>query len=325
MDDLSANFHALAVGVGAYKNQGFRNLPATVQDATLLRDTLLNPERCGYRSENVRILTGSEATLPRMRDELARLTQVSGPGSTVIIFFSGHGWRPHSASGTTGYLCLREADLLDMEGTALSAAEFSDAISALKAERVVVILDCCHASSTAQIKSPGGDQWKSGLPDAYYQALSTSGGGRVVIASCRDEEQSYVRPQGDYSYFTYHFVDALRASAGDDGFIRVVDVFDNAAQAVRSDVSADAQMRGDNFTQTPICKGQFERNFPIAYDQTGPQQAAGRAGAAQPTAAPPTPQPVAPNYGVQANVGTLNGNIFNADTMNFGPSWPKQD
>ncbi|HUY75375.1 MAG TPA: caspase family protein, partial [Ktedonobacterales bacterium] len=158
-DDLSANFHALGVGVGYYKN--LRDLPATVNDVTLLQRTLLDPERCGYRRENVQTLIAKDATLPRMREELARLSWVTGPGSTVIIFFSGHGYRP-PRSDSAGYLCLHEADLDHLEETTLSATEFSEAIRALRAERIVVILDCCHANKTAQIKSPGGAQWKSG-------------------------------------------------------------------------------------------------------------------------------------------------------------------
>src|SRR5579862_5326343 len=189
------NFHALVVGVGFYINRAFSPLPATINDAEDLYKALLEH---GYHPANVRLLTSEEATLRQMRDELSHLSSIQGGGSTVLIFFSGHGWRPANAADEDshshqGYLCLREADLLDMEGTSLSAEEFSRALCAIKAERIVVILDCCHANGTAQIKLVGSDmRWKSGLSEAVYQTLS-QGGGRVIIASCKEDEQSYIR------------------------------------------------------------------------------------------------------------------------------------
>jgi len=51
--------------------------------------------------------------------------------------------------------------------------------------------------------------WKAGLPETYYEALSR-GSGRVVIASSKEEQISYVRLLGELSLFTYHLREALQ-------------------------------------------------------------------------------------------------------------------
>jgi hypothetical protein len=48
--------------------------------------------------------------------------------------------------------------------------------------------------------------WKAGLPDDYYEALAR-GSGRVAIASSKEDQFSFIRPQGDLSLFTYHMSD----------------------------------------------------------------------------------------------------------------------
>ncbi len=127
---------------------------------------------------------------------------------------------------------------------------------------MLVMLDACHAAGSAELKAAGAAAvWKSGLSDDYYEALSR-GGGRVVIASSREDQFSYVRSQGDLSLFTYHLLQALngKAAVRGDGFIHVLDVFHYINEAVQADESK----------QTPILKVKdLDLNFPIALDRGG--------------------------------------------------------
>lgn len=124
------------------------------------------------------------------------------------------------------------------------------------------MLDACHAAGSAQLKGTGGAwAWKVGLPETYYAALS-QGSGRVVIASSKGDQRSYVRQQGDLSLFTYHLLSALNGGAAirGDGMIRVLDVYHHVSDGVQR----------EHADQTPILKvHDMDLNFPLALDPGG--------------------------------------------------------
>jgi len=280
-----SNFHALLVGVGDYLHPRFANLPATVHDAQALAGILTDPARCGYPPDNVRTITGPDATGANIRAALEHLAASATPDATAFVYFSGHGGRtllpsPDFGRGAGGegceggeggerwraYLCPREADPDDLPTTAISGEAFSSMLAAIPARRLLVMLDACHAAGSATLVRKAADgtpAWKAGLPESYYEALSR-GSGRVVIASSKENQFSRVRPQGDLSLFTYHLREALEGQAAvrGDGLIHVLDVFHHVNEAVQADEPG----------QTPILKvDDLDLNFPIA---VAPAQAA---------------------------------------------------
>src|SRR5262245_29426665 len=135
--------YALIIGVGDYVGSGFASLPATISDATEVRKVLTDPTRCGYVEKQVRLLTGADAELYNMTTELARLAKEAPPDATVIIYFSGHGGRTAGFDSEI-FLCPREADIKDLDHTALSQTEFAAALNKIRAQKVLVLLDCCY-------------------------------------------------------------------------------------------------------------------------------------------------------------------------------------
>lgn len=258
---LSGAF-ALIIGVGDYTNPRFANLPATVRDAQAIATVLTDASRCGYHSNNVQIIVGQDATAANIRNALKTLTRSTNDQSTVFVFFSGHGGRAFENGGWQAYLCPRDANPDDLAHTAVSGKEFSDLLASILSQKLLVMLDACHSAGSADLKATDGTvMWKAGLPDEYYEALS-HGGGRVVIASSKPEQYSYVRKQGDLSVFTWHLHEALtgKAAVRGDGLIHVLDVFHHVNEAVQ----AEEPM------QTPILKVKdMDLNFPIALDKGG--------------------------------------------------------
>lgn len=256
------NAYALLVGVGDYLHPRFANLPVTIRDAQAVAEILADPNRCAYPPANIQLLTGPQATRANIRDALQTLAQSTDDQSTVSIYFSGHGGQALEAGIWRTYLCPREADPDDLGRSAISGDELSEWISDIPAQRLLVILDACHAAGSADLKAPNGSLfWKKGLPEAYYETLS-QGSGRVVIASSKEDQFSYIRPPGDLSLFTYHLCQALggKAAVRDDGLIRVLNVFHFVNEAVHSDEPR----------QTPILKiKDLDLNFAIALDQGG--------------------------------------------------------
>ncbi len=137
--------------------------------------------------------------------------------------------------------------------TAISGTELTGALRGLQAKKVVVIFDCCHSGGIGYPKNAKASEVKA-LPERYYELLK-NGRGRVIIASSRSDEFSYVLPGAFNSLFTQHLLDGLRGGApGPGGVIRIFDLFNYLQPKVTSSHNA----------QHPIFKAELEENFPIA-------------------------------------------------------------
>lgn len=254
------NGRALLIGVGDYLHAQFSNLPATVRDAKALEAVLADPARCGYLSEKVEIVSGTKTTVVTIRDALCSLSKSTDPQSTVLIYFSGHGGRVLQNGRWHTYLCPRDADPANFPHTAISGDEFSELVGAIPARKILIILDACHAGSSVELKTSSAViHWKAGLSEDYYEALA-QGSGRVVLASSKGEQVSYVR--GELSLFTHHLIQALSGGAAvrGDGLIHILDVFHYVNETVQQEQPG----------QVPILKVKdLDLNFPIALDRGG--------------------------------------------------------
>jgi TIR domain/Caspase domain len=250
------NSHALVVGIANY--QHINKLPQTVlKDAQAIYDVLIDPECCGYQLGNTRLLLDGQATQAVLRQALADLAQHSHPDSTVFFYISSHGGRIESGPFTGEYLLPVDAVYTSdasLAQSAISGAEFTAALRAIPARKVVVVFDCCHAGGIGQPKDAGAPSIKTGLPEHYYATL-TSGRGRVILASSRDSEYSYVLPGAENSLFTHHLLAGLGGGApGPGGVIRIFDLF----HFLQPKFIADQPL------QHPVFKAEVEENFPVA-------------------------------------------------------------
>jgi len=211
--------HALLIGVGA-------DLPVTVKDATALRDVLVDPTRAAYPLEQVELLTEVSATRQHILDAFDRLIERvnQNPDATVIVYFSGHGGRVTSQDNPPEYFLVPHGfDWNQRANTAISGLEFTEKIEAIKAKKLVVMLDCCHAGGVPALKVPGTTFTKSPVPLTLLGSLE-GGSGRIVIASSHEEQFSYTGTP--YSVFTACLLEALqgKASVAQDGYARILNV-----------------------------------------------------------------------------------------------------
>lgn len=232
-------------------------IAVTKKDLKAIETILRDPQYCAYHPEHVHVVWQEQATVDGFRNALTMLAQTVPSDATVFIYFSGHGGRVLEESGWIPYLCLDDADPFQLQQTALSGQEFSTALAAIRARRLVVMIDACHASGSATFK--GRNNWRQGLPDDYYQSLSL-GNGRVIIASSSEDQYSYIRDQNDRSAFTYYLEQAMKGKAAvrGDGLVHILDVFHYVNEQVRHDFPS----------QTPILKVQtMDLNFSVALDR----------------------------------------------------------
>jgi len=254
MSQHFASGHALLIGVGG-------NLPNTVADAQGLGSLLQDESRCAYPAAQVHTLTGDQATRSAILQALESLAQASDEQSTVLVYFSGHGYRVHAPTGQAYYLMPYGYDLRRLYQTAISGAEFTAQLTAIPAQKLLLLLDCCHAGGVGE--NPGLELAKAPLPQEALELLS-QGRGRVLIASSREDELSFAgRP---YSAFTLALVEALcgRGAARPDGCVRVADLALYAREVV------PGRTRG---RQHPLLHFEHADNFIVAYYAGGATQA----------------------------------------------------
>jgi hypothetical protein len=230
---------ALIIGVGA-------DLPVTVADAQGVASILADPGRCGFDPSNVRLLTGTDATRERVLQSLDELTTAAGD-TTIIVYFSGHG-----VESPDFHLLPYGYDLARLDSTCISGALFTEKLRAIRAGKLLVLLDCCHAGGQAEAKGPV----KSPLPPEVSAELNGSSG-RVVIASSRRDELSLTGPL--YSIFTAALLEGLAGYGAfeQDGYARVLDLAMWVGRMV-------PERTGDK--QHPIVKvNNLQDNFAVAW------------------------------------------------------------
>jgi formylglycine-generating enzyme required for sulfatase activity len=261
--------YALVIGVGECAYTPW-SLPVTVKDANALHAVLTHPHRCAYIADeaHVRLLTDHKATRDAILAGLTwlRFCAVQDAAATVIIYFSGHG----CSDRTNGRFFLLPHDVApyDIPGTALAAEEFTQALHAIPAARLLVIVDACHASGMAVAKEgvttpppvrfPGGFQ-SDALPPHSFADLAR-GMGRAVFTSSRAGQQSFVRPDGALSIYTWRLIEALQGGACAPGetTIRLSHLMNHLARWTPTDAQCFYHVE-----QTPFFDTATE-DFPIA-------------------------------------------------------------
>ena len=241
--------YALLIGIGAYEN--LVPLGKTMLDAQDLYDLLVDPSYAGYPQSNVHLLLDREATKGAIASALKDLAARTGPNHTVVIFFSGHGVQETRGAVSREYLCPVEADLRDVEATAISTSDLTEALGAIPASRIAVFLDACHSGGIGQVENATA-QFQEGLSDGAYNRLA-GGQGRVIIASCGPDEVSWEREDLDNGVFAYSLLKGLRGEAPrQDGVMRISAIFHY--------VSSRVPLLAD---QHPVFKGVLRDDFAI--------------------------------------------------------------
>lgn len=232
--------YALLIGVGESAYQKW-SLPVTVKDIQAFQGILTDPNLCAYPNDDqhIRLLHNAGATRNGILQGLAWLkTQATAdPKATVIVYYSGHGWLDES----TGcyYLIPHDVKPFDIPNSALSAQDFTDALRQINSQRLLVIIDSCHAEGMATAKN---QQAAIELPLSFVEMTLPKnlvdqlkqGEGRAVFTSCRGKQSSWIRPDGTMSIYTFHLIEALRGAGNklDDKVVRLSNLMNHLNKSV---------------------------------------------------------------------------------------------
>ena len=242
--------HALLIGAGA-------DLPFTIDDARGIADILKDPERCAYPASQVELLVGESAHRQAVLDALDHLAEAADESSTVVVYFSGHGYHATTPIGDAYFLIPFGVQKERLKDTAISGSEFASRLQAIRSRKLLLLLDCCHAGGIGLAK--GLELAKSPLPPEALEILK-QGKGRVITASCKESELSYGGKP--YSAFTLALIEALSGQGASklDGFVRAADL----AMYAREKVPGRTKGR-----QHPILHFEEADNFVLAYYSGG--------------------------------------------------------
>jgi hypothetical protein len=249
----------LVAGVSRY--QRIPSLPP-VSDAEDIARTLRDPDLCAYAYDHVETLADAEVSRGAMLEALDHLARRAAHGSSVFIYFSGHGGRVTSGPFADCYLMSAEASWEtpeDLARTAISGRDFSQHLRAIQASRVTIVLDCCRAAGLAEAKDPLAPALEPTISSEAVTQIAR-GRGRAVLAASSVDGRAFVARDGKNSIFTHHLLCGLRGGAnGTGGVIRVCDLFHYVQQRVTAELPQ----------QHPVFKAELEENFPVALYRGG--------------------------------------------------------
>ncbi len=245
--------YAVIIGVGQYaKLAKDMQLRFAESDARAIYQSVIAKEGGQIEPENVRVLTGAEATRDKILYALeVWLPAVARPQDRVIVFFAGHGFVYQGK----GYLAPHDFSIENPAGTGYEMARFGDTLAnRVRAKQKIVFTDACHSAkllpnlTAKQIN----DQFKM-LPGEFF-----------TLASSREAESSYEDAAlgNGYGLFTWFLTQGWKGQADvdpEDGIVTA----DELVQYVRSQVRHYAKAKGQS--QNPQESGSFPADMTLGF------------------------------------------------------------
>lgn len=232
---------ALLIGVEQYKNVP----PLMFVRNDVQRLGVILRERGGF-DDVVELSDGAtdEKKWPikeTIMSTVSKWLQSRAKDDTVVVYFSGHGFR--DAEGVM-YLAPLDADPVNLAGTGVPVAWFRDQIARCKASLKLLVLDACHAGST----KGSGSETNFGTQDLeMFEKLE----GVVTLASSTAEQPSQMWDEKQQSLFSYWLNQGLKGHADEDGNGEVN--IDELYKYLHRNVTQTAQSRFHR-PQTPVRK-----------------------------------------------------------------------
>ncbi len=205
----TSDLHMVAVGINQYLNSHY-NLNYAVADAKSLTNKIKQNSTQIFDEIYVHEIYNTTAKRDAIINKLKEVASSSKPEDVFVFFYAGHGVLSETVNEF--YLALTDVtqmygrdDLLQTRG--ISAEELKDLISAISAQKQVVILDACQSGGAVEtFASRGAAEEK-----AIAQLARSSG--TVLLASTGSEQfASEFRTLG-HGVFTYALLNGMSGAA----------------------------------------------------------------------------------------------------------------
>jgi len=237
-----AGRHALIIACDEYDHEGLRSLKSPAHDAEALAAVLADRQIGGFEVTTIRNQPTS-VLLPKIESFFADRK----PGDLLLLHFSGHGLK--DASGEL-HLAATNTDLALLRSTTVPALFLSQQMTETRAERVVILLDCCYSGAFSRgmaVRDTGVISIEDSFPGLGPAGRKADDGrGRVVITASSATEYAF---EGDQltsagkrvpSVFTGALVAGLATGAADtggDGLVDLDELYDYVYERVRAAIA----------------------------------------------------------------------------------------
>ncbi len=253
---------AVIVGVSNYEDSRIPGLRYATRDAHGFYNWIVSPSGGRYAPSNVKLLLDQSATNERIKDALFNWLKQALEEDVVVIYFAGHGSAESPDAAQNLYLLPYNTKYDNIAVTGFPMWDIETALRRfVKAKRVVIIADACHAAGVGQafdvaVRSERGvtiSQINNSL-----QNLSDISEGVCVISASRDKEYSQEGRQwgGGHGVFSYYLLEGLKGAADFDqsGSVSIGEVSVYVSQQVR---------RATRNAQNPVIAGRFDPSLTI--------------------------------------------------------------
>ncbi len=127
------------------------------------------------------------------------------------------------------YLLARDTKLAALKHTAVSMKDIREIVAQSPAHAKVIVLDACHSGVSI------GKTELTMTPE-FIQRVFEQAEGMAVLASCKENQQSWEWAEKQRSVFTYYLLDALTGKADFESkeFVTVSDVSAYVTNSVKT-------------------------------------------------------------------------------------------
>lgn len=204
---------ALIVGINSYQDASFQSLHYAENDARAIAQWLVNIKGGNWSPPDVQHVQGAYATHELIESLIIRLcTQNAGPGDLVLIYFAGHAFI--DATSGDGYLALANTNV-QQPGTAIHLPTLiQQSMGRSRAAHVVFILDCFQNGRAWNMRRATPFDAKPLLGPHILNALQHTGN-RLILSSCRGNEEAPEAGEKSLGRFTYNMILGLCGPASD--------------------------------------------------------------------------------------------------------------
>ena len=264
-DFKASKIYAVIIGVSQYQDSNIKDLKYAHADAQLYYDFLRSPQGGSVPEKNISLLLNEKATRGNIIKALNNQFKEAFEEDLVIIYIASHGLP--SSRGNKLFFLGTDTESDNLEGSAVSQAEFDEAINTSRAQKKVWIADACHSGTVVGTETAfaGGTMRgereiaEATMVNRLLSNMASTQASFIVLSASSAGETSVEAPQwgGGHGVFTYYFVEGLKGAA-DENKNRLVDIRE-IYEYVRTKVSEET-----NRKQYPLLNGRYAKKFPMS-------------------------------------------------------------
>jgi hypothetical protein len=248
---------AVVIGISNYRDTRIAGLRYASTDAKAFHEWLISSQGGGYAPSRVRLFLNSDATAQSIRNVMFNWLKQALEEDMVTIYFAGHGSPESPDSPNNLFLLPFDANYDDVASTGFPMWDIETALKRfIKAKKVVVIADACHAGGVGQafdIARRANRSIEINPISSGLQNLSKVGDGVAVISASDDKQYSQegIAWGGGHGVFTYFLLKGLNGDAdyNKDSRVTLGELIPYLSEQVR---------RETRNAQSPTVAGKFD-------------------------------------------------------------------